>query len=235
MQHDAPKVGSDDQRVGSRALLIATGAYAVLGILALAAFGMLPAASETGAQLVTWFRERGDFVRWGVWAFTVAAPVFALMVALLRRLIPTPHRDVFLIGAVCYMTAIAVWTWTWAGLALHADQLEPATARAILDVAVFFGPVLTGSTTTMMAPVTLLALSRQPRIPRWLGVLGLITFVEQAIETITIFGSTGFTQPGGAMNMQLGGGLTLAWILAFGFWGSVRGASSDETPTEQRK
>jgi hypothetical protein len=56
-----------------------------------------------------------------------------------------------------------------------------------LDVAVFFGPVLTGSTTTMMAPVTLLAFRRQPRIPRWLGALGLITFVEQAVETITIF------------------------------------------------
>jgi len=220
---DAPEVRGEDEHVGSRALLGATGAYALVGTLALAAFGTLPAASETGTQVVTWFREHGGLVRWGVWAFTVAAPPFALMVALLRRLIPAPHRDMFLIGAVSYMTAIAVWTWTWAGLALHADQLEPATARAILDVAVFFGPVLTGSTTTMMAPVTLLALSRQPRIPRWLGLLGLVAFVEQAVETITIFGSTGFTQPGGAMNMQLGGGLTLAWILAFGFWGGVRG------------
>jgi Domain of unknown function (DUF4386) len=217
-----PQIQGEDERVGSRALLGATAAYGILGVVALVAFGTLPASSETGEQLVTWFRENRDAVRWGVWAFTVAAPLFALMVALLRRLLPAPHRDMFLIGAVTYMAAIAVWTWTWAGLALHADQLEPATARAILDVAVFFGPVLTGSTTTMMAPVTLLAFRRQPRIPRWLGALGLIAFVEQAVETITIFGSTGFTQPGGAMNMQLGGALTLAWILAFGFWGGVR-------------
>lgn len=223
---DARQARGRDEHRGSHALLVATGAYgilAILGGLALAAFGTLPSASETGTQLVTWFRERGDSVRWGVWAFTVAAPPFAVMVALLRRLIPAPHRDVFLIGAVSYMTAIAVWTWTWGGLTLHAGQMEPATARAILDVAAFFGPVLTGSTTTMMAPVTLLAFSRQPVIPRWLGVLGLVAFVEQAVETITIFGSTGFTQPGGAMNMQLGGGLTLAWILAFGSWGGVRG------------
>ena len=164
-----PAVRDEEEHVGSRALLGATAAYAILGALALAAFGSLPAASETGTQVVTWLRERGEFVRWGVWAFTVSAPLFALMIALLRRLIPAPHRDVFLIGSVSYMIAIAVWTWTWAGLALHADQLEPATARAILDVAVFFGPVLTGSTTTMMAPVTLLALTRQPRLPRWLG------------------------------------------------------------------
>ena len=223
---DAQRSRGVNEHIGSRALVAATGAYAILatlGAVALAAFGTLPAASETGTQLVSWFREQRDFVRWGVWAFTVAAPVFALMAALLRRLLPAPHRDMFLIGAITYLTAIAVWTWTWAGLALHADQLEPATARAILDVAAFFGPVLTGSTTTMMAPVTVLAFTRQPSIPRWLGVLGLVAFVEQAVETMTIFGSTGFTQPGGAMNMQLGGGLTLAWILAFGFWGGARG------------
>ena len=77
----------------------------------------------------------------------------------------------------------------------------------------------------MIAPVTLLAL-RGNMLPRWLGVLGLVAFVEQSVETITIFGSTGFTQPGGAMNMQLGGGLTLAWILAFGLWGGLRGRYS---------
>ena len=129
----------------------------------------------------------------------------------------------FLIGAVAFIAEPAVWTWTWAGLALHADRLEPATARTVLDVAIFLGPVLTSTTTTMMAPVTLLALGRRCGLPRWLGALGLLAFVEQAIETITIFGSTGFTQPGGAMNMQLGAGLTLAWILGFGLWGGLRG------------
>jgi hypothetical protein len=224
---EAQQIQGADERVGSQALLGATAAYGVLSAVALVAFGTLPAASETGAQVLTWFREYRESMRLGVWAFTVAAPPFALMIALLRRLLPAPHRDMFLIGAVTYMAAIAVATWTWAGLALHADQLEPMTARTVLDVAVFMGPVLTGSTTTMMAPVTLLALSSQPRIPRWLGALGLIALVEQAIETITIFGSTGFIQPGGAMNMQLGAGLTLAWILAFGFWGGIRGRVRD--------
>jgi hypothetical protein len=156
-------------------------------------------------------------------AFTVATPPFALMAAILRRLLPAPHRDMFLIGAVAYIAEIAVWTWAWAGLALNADRLEPATARTVLDVAIFMGPVLTATTTTMTAPVTLLAFSGRAGLPRWLGVLGAVAFVEQVIETITIFGSTGFTQPGGAMNMQLGAGLTLAWILAFGFWAGLRG------------
>jgi hypothetical protein len=74
---EAPVVRGDDEQVGSRALLGATGAYAILamlGLSSLAAFGTLPAASETGTQMVTWFREYGGFVRWGVWAITVAAP-----------------------------------------------------------------------------------------------------------------------------------------------------------------
>jgi len=209
--------------VGSTALLWATVVYGVLVGIALGVAGTLPAAAETGPQVVAWFREHRDGVRWFVWAATVATPPFAVMIALLRRLLPTPHRDVFLIGAVSFLVTGAVFSWTLAGLALHAADLEPATARAVLDVAVFFGPVLTGTTTTMMAPVTLLALRGEASFPFWLGLLGALAFTEQAIEMITIFGSTGFTQPGGAMNFQLGAGLTLAWILSFGVWGGIRG------------
>jgi len=165
--------------------------------------GTFPAATETGDQLVAWFREKGESARLFVWAWTVAIPPLAVMVSCLRRQLPAPHRDVFLIGAVSYLIAIEIATWTWVGLALLADVLNPATTRTVLDVVIFLGPVLTGSTTTMMAPVTLLALLGQSRIPRWLGVLGFVTFLEQAVETITIFRSSGFTQPGGAMNMQL--------------------------------
>lgn len=216
---------ADALRPGSRALLAATIAYGLLsgfGLAALSAFGTLPAATETGPELVAWFRSYPDFIRLGVWAATVALPPFAVMVALLRGMLPAPHRDVFFFGAGVYAVSIAIWTWTWGGLTLHAGTLDPTITRTVLDVALFFGPVLTGATTTMMAPVTLLAL-RGDSPPRWLGVLGLVAFVEQSVETITIFGSTGFIQPGGAMNMQLGGGLTLAWILAFGLWGGLRG------------
>jgi hypothetical protein len=50
-----------------------------------------------------------------------------------------------------------------------------------------------------------------------------VAFVEQAIETVTIFGSTGFTEPCGAMNLQLGAALTVGWWLAFAVWGGLRG------------
>jgi len=211
------------ERLRSHALVGATAAYAVLVFAGLFLLGIPPAAAESGPQVVAWFRENRDAVRWAVWTLTVSIPPVAVMIALLRRLLPSPHRDVFLIGGVIFLVMGGVFSWTLAALALHADSLEPAIARTVLDVAVFFGPVLTGATTTMMAPVTLLALRGRAGLPVWLGFLGLVAFVEQSIETITIFGSTGFTQPGGAMNLQLGAGLTLAWLLSFGFWGGLRG------------
>jgi hypothetical protein len=118
------------------------------------------------------------------------------MIALLRRLLPVPHGDMFFVGAITYVVSGAVWMWTWTGLALHADNLEPAIARTVLDVSVFFGPILTGATTTMMAPVVWLALRGEAALLYWLGLLGALAFAEQAIETITIFGATGFTRWG---------------------------------------
>lgn len=209
--------------VGSRALLGAGIAIVVLNVVAAIAQGTAPHATDTGPQVVAWFREHGDGVRWAVWAITISVPASALMFALQSRLLPAPYREVFLIGAVTVIVATSVMAWTFAGLALHVDHLEPATARTVLDVAIFYGPVLTGATMTMMAPVTLFALRAQAGLPRWLGVLGAVAIVEQAIETITIFGSSGFTEPGGAMNMQLGAALVVGWMVAFAAWGGLRG------------
>jgi hypothetical protein len=220
-------VQNKDGGVGSRPLLGAAVIVAVLGGVALVSLGTPPGAAETGVQVVVWFGAHRDSVRWFVWAITVATPLIAVVFALLCRLLPAPHREVFLIGAVTFVATTAVYAWTWAGLALHADRLEPATARAVLDVAIFYGPVLTGTTITMMAPVTLLALRGRAGLPRWLGGLGAVAFAEQAVETVTIFGSTGLTQPGGAMNMQLGAALTLGWVLAFALWGGIRGRAQN--------
>jgi hypothetical protein len=49
-----------------------------------------------------------------------------------------------------------------------------------------------------------------------LGWLTGVTLVEQVVESITIFGTHGFTEPGGPMNLQLGAGLTTVSLLAIG-------------------
>jgi hypothetical protein len=214
-------------QVGSRVLIGTAVATTILYVFAMAAVGTPPSTADTGAQVVAWFREHSKGVRWFVWATTVNVPLAALEFSLLRRLLPAPHRDVFLIGAVAIVVTTAVQAWIWGGLALHTDRLDPATARTVLDVALFWGPVLTGATVTMMAPVTLLALRGHAGLPWWLGALGAVAVVEQAVETVTIFGSTGFTEPGGAMNLQLGAGLVGVWLLAFAIWGGIHGRACD--------
>ena len=215
------------ERRGSRTLLAAAVALLILGVAQVIVLGDTPPAVDSGAQVVAWLRGHAEAVRWWVWAITVGGSVYGLVIALLRRLLPAPHRDVFLIGAIGLGVTNAVQTYFWGGLALHADRLEAATARTLLDVAIYWGPVLTGQTMLMIAPVTLLALRARAGLPRWLGVLGLVVFIEQAAETVTIFGSTSFTAPGGAMNNEVGAPLFIVWLVAFAFWGSLRGRQAD--------
>ena len=219
--------------MASRTLVSLAVTLTAVGIAGTAALGTAPAASATGDEVVAWLRANREGVRWSIFASTVSAPLFAAVIALLRRQIPAPHRDVYLIGGIGVLVAAAVQSWFLGGLVLHADRIEPATARTILDVAAFFGPVLTGAFMTLIAPVTLLALRRHSALPKWLGVLGAVAFAEQALETVTIFGSSGFTEPGGAMNLQLGAALVSIWLLAFALWAGIRGVES-ETVVEDR-
>ena len=77
-------------------MLIAAGIAAGLLYLAGAvALGTPPRAEDNGAQVVAWVNAHGDGVRWYVWTLTISVPFFAVMFALLRGLLPAPHRDVF--------------------------------------------------------------------------------------------------------------------------------------------
>ncbi len=89
-------------------------------------------------------------------------------------------------------------------------------------MASFWGPVLTGATTTMIGAITVLGVRSGVLIPRWLFLLGLVAFAGQAVETITVFGTSGFIAPGGGMNLLLGAGLTAAWFVGLVVWAAQR-------------
>jgi hypothetical protein len=75
-----------------------------------------------------------------------------------------------------------------------------------------------------------LGFGARPLIPRWLFWLGAIAFLEQAVETITVFGTHGFIAPGGGMNLLLGAGLTVIWLVAVAIWAVGKlSAGSPET------
>jgi hypothetical protein len=71
-------------------------------------------------------------------------------------------------------------------------------------------------------------------IPRWLGWLSVLFFVEQGIETVTVFGTSGFIAPGGAMNLHLGGAIGMAWVIGVLCWGfEAAGTSAPSAGTPE--
>jgi apolipoprotein N-acyltransferase len=220
-------------------LIAVTAGFGLLYLAATVALGSPPDAGASGEEVAAWFRGHGGHVRAWLWLLTVSAPLFAVFAVLVRAALPAPHRDVFLFGAIAFAAETAVQGWIWGGLAWHAEALEPATARTLLDVASFWGPVLTSTTVTMLAPVAVLALRDRAGLPRWVGVLCGLAVAEQLAETVTVFGRHGFLAPGGAMNVVVGAGVTAVALIGVGValarrpavGGALRTAAVDVAPT----
>jgi hypothetical protein len=112
-----------------------------------------------------------------------------------------------------------VQAWFWAGLAFHPHGLDPATARVIFAIPTFWGPLINGAAMTIAVSFAALGFGARRMIPTWLAWLSVVFFVEQGIETITVFGTSGFIAPGGAMNDYLGGVIGIAWVIGVIAWG----------------
>jgi hypothetical protein len=203
----------------SRALLVAATASVLLYVTGTAALGSPPDVTDSPSEVLAWFADHQGTARFYTWTVTLGVLATAVALAIVSGLLPSPSRELFLIGATAFIVETAVQAWLWGALALRADTLEPEVARTLYDVASFWGPLLTGAGTIMVAAVTVLGLRREPLIPRWLALLGTVTFAEQLIESITVCGSDGFFAPGGDMNLLLGAGLMLAWLIGLFAWG----------------
>jgi len=214
----------------ARLLVLAAVGAASLYVLGAAALGTPPSATDSPDRVLAWFREHHDAARIYAWTGALGTLTFATMAGIVRNTLPPVARDVFLLGAAAFIVETAIQAWCWGALALHTGSLQPADARLLLDVASFWGPILTGATTTMIAAVTALGLRARPLIPRWLTALGALAFVEQAVETITVFGTHGFAAPGGDMNVILGAALTAVWLIGLVIWSFGRLAHAAEAP-----
>jgi hypothetical protein len=202
----------------SRTLVVAAIGAGALYLVGAVALGSPPAASDSPARVAAWFSEHQDAARLYAWTATFGTLAFAIVAGVIRGTLPSPSGDIFLLGAAAFIVETAIQAWFWAALALHPGLLQPGSERLVLDIASFWGPILTGATTTMIGTVTVLGLRRSPLIPRWLTTLGVLAFAEQAVETITVFGTRGFTAPGGDMNVLLGAALTAAWLAGLVVW-----------------
>lgn len=211
----------------ARAIMLGSGvAWIVFYVASFTALGSsVPTIESSGQEIVDWFR--GNATNAQVYAWTAAFAAFALVVfgGMVTNLLPRPNRYIFFGGILGWVVTGQVQAWFWAGLAFHPKGLDPATARTLFDIPQYWGPIVNGSTMAMAAAFAPLAFGSSRIVPRWLGWLSVLFLVEQGVETITVFGTSGFLAPGGAMNLYLGGVIGMAWVVGVLCWGFQRAGS----------
>ncbi len=213
----------------SRILLITiltTSALYVASFVALG--GSAPTIDSSGQEIVEWFSDNGARARIYAWTAAFISLGLAIFGGQVSALLPKPHRYIFLAGVLGFAITAQVQAWFWAGLALHPQGLDPAAARTIFNIPAYWGPLVNGSTAAMAAAVGALGFCVSPIIPRWLTWLSAVFFLEQAIETITVFGQTGFIAPGGTMNVYLGGAIGFLWVAGVVHWALQRIDPADQ-------
>jgi hypothetical protein len=201
-------------------ILFYTGSFTALG-------SGYPTVESSGAEIVSWFTDNGTNAQ--IYAWTAAFAFLSLVSfgALVAELLPKPNRYIFFSGILAFAITAMVQAWFWAGMALHPEGLAPETAQVLFDITQYWGPIINGATMAMAIPVAVLGFGASKSVPSWLGWLSVALFVEQAIETITVFGSSGFLAPGGTMNLYLGGLFGMAWVIGMIVWGFRENRSTE--------
>jgi hypothetical protein len=184
--------------------------------------GSVPTIDSSGDQVVAWFTDHATNAQVYAWTAAFAALALAVFGGMVAWLLPRPYRYFLLAGILGWVVTSQVQAWFWAGLAFDPEGLDPATAHTLFAIPQYWGPIVNGSTMTMAAAFVPLAFGRSPIVPSWLGWLSVLFFVEQGTETITVFGTSGFIAPGGAMNIYLGGAIGMAWVIGVLFWAFKR-------------
>jgi hypothetical protein len=219
----------------SRVLLIVIVATGVVYIGSFAALGSsFPTVESSGQEIIDWFASHGANARTYAWMAAFISLGLAVFGGIVSTVLPRPHRYIFLGGVLGGAITVQVQAWFWAGLALHPGDLEPGAARTIFDIPNYWGPLFNGSTTTMAVAVVVLGFGATPLIPRWLTWLSAIFFLEQGVETVTVFGESGFMAPGGSWNVYVGGVIGFAWVAGLVRWAmhelDARSGHADEAP-----
>ncbi|MEM9730301.1 MAG: hypothetical protein AAF997_17100 [Myxococcota bacterium] len=207
----------------SRVLLIAILGTAAMYIGSFAVLGdSFPTINSTGEEVIAWFTANARAAQTYAWCAAFISLGLCIVGGQVGALLPRTHAYIFLGGMFGWAVTAQVQAWFWAALAFRPAELSSAAAAVVFDIPAYWGPLVNGFSAAMSIPFVVLGLGSSSLVPRWVGWLSLIFFVEQSIETITVFGQTGFLAPGGAMNLYVGGVIGYVW-----FGGVIRWAMKE--------
>jgi len=215
-----------------RVPLLAAVAFAVLSVLAVVVVPLRPGVDRPGSEIVDHLGAHAGAIRLQALLTALALLALAVVIGYARGRLGGPAGHIFTLGAAVLITQVGIAAWFSAGLALHAETLDPATARILADISSMRGPILTVAAIMLAGPVVWAA--RQGRFPRWLAVIAAVFVVEQFVELLTIIGPAGsFIAPGGPMNVFLGGALFGVFFLALGVAVALPEAGSPTAAPDQ--
>jgi len=140
-----------------------------------------PDVNASGEVLVRYYRDHADALRTATWLLTWALVPFVILMAHVRSFLSGLCRDVMLISITMFLATGTVWTWFNAGLALHAATLDPHVTRTLVDISVYFGPILTVADVLLAGAIGLAAWRGDGGLPRWLAYFSAVFALEQAI------------------------------------------------------
>jgi hypothetical protein len=195
--------------------LAAAIAFALLSVCAVVVVPRAPGVDRSGTEVVEHFSTHAGLIRLQVLLAALALLALAVILGYARDRLDGPPAHILTIGSAVLIGQTGIALWFDAGLALHAETMDPATARTLSDIAAMWGPVLTVAAILTAGPVVWAA--RQGCFPRWLAVIAAVFAVEQFVEMLTIIGPDAtFIAPGGPMNVFLGGALSVVFFAALG-------------------
>jgi len=123
----------------ARVLIAAAVLLGVLYITGAVALGTPPEVSDSPASIAAWFLDHRDAARLYAWTAAFGTVAVAIIAAIIRGLLPAPHRDIFLLGAAAFIIETAVQAWFWAGMALDPSSLNSSTVRLGFNVLSLWG------------------------------------------------------------------------------------------------
>ena len=202
--------------VTGRTALVAAVAVVVFYVIAAAIVGTPLSVETSASDSLSWLQSHRTDIQTSSVFVNLALIAFLTFVGVAAPRLGGAYGWVFAASGAAMVAQIAAGQWLVSGAALHADSISAGTARALLDVNAYWGPMLTG-TDVALAGAVALCWYRERTLPGWVGILSAIFALEQLAESATLCSSTGFAAPGGVWNNEVGAGLFMIWLLALGF------------------